>query len=173
MHGVRVFVCGADAGVWSVFAAALAEGEAGPGGVGVSSLSFTVPGTPVPKARPRRSKHGGVYTPASTTQAEERVKKAWMDAGGFSLGDGPLSVTVDAYFARPPSHYNRNGSLSAAGKRATVPGRCDGDNVAKLVLDSCNGLAYKDDRQVVALHAHKWWCVRGEPECVVVRLRAL
>jgi Holliday junction resolvase RusA-like endonuclease len=171
MHRVRLFVCGADAGLWSVFAASLAEGEAG--GEGVSSLSFTVLGAPVPKARPRRSKHGGVYTPASTTQAEERVKREWMFAGGYTLGDGPLSVTVEAYFARPPSHYLKAGGLSAAGKRATVPGRCDADNVAKLCLDALNGLAFTDDRQVVALHAHKWWTLPHEQERVVVRLRAL
>jgi Holliday junction resolvase RusA-like endonuclease len=139
----------------------------------MSSLTFTVVGTPTPKARPRRSKHGGVYTPASTTQAEERVKKAWRDAGGYTLGDGPLSATVDAYFARPPSHYLKAGNLSAAGKRALVPGRCDADNVAKLCLDALNGLAFTDDRQVVALHAYKWWTLPRESERVVVRLRAL
>lgn len=136
-------------------------------------LVFTVPGTPTPKARPRRSKSGGVYTPKTTTDAEERVKRAWLESGGFTLGSRPISATVEAFFARPPSHRLKGGGLSAAGKRARVPGRCDADNVAKLCLDALNSLAFDDDRQVVALHAFKWWCLPGDAERVTVRLAAV
>ncbi len=31
----------------------------------------------------------------------------------------------------------------------------DIDNIAKLVLDGLNGIAFKDDAQVIGLHAHK------------------
>lgn len=33
----------------------------------------------------------------------------------------------------------------------------DTDNIAKSILDSLNGIAYKDDKQVVSLSVKKWY----------------
>jgi len=33
----------------------------------------------------------------------------------------------------------------------------DTDNIAKSILDSLNGIAYKDDKQVVMLTVEKWY----------------
>ncbi|KFF31671.1 RusA family crossover junction endodeoxyribonuclease [Bifidobacterium bombi] len=88
-----------------------------------------VPGEPVAKGRPQVYKGHGV-TPARTRTAERRVadefKKAYPDATPL---DGP--VCVDAEFWM--SHQ----------------GRPDLDNLYKLVTDALNGLAYKDDSQIV------------------------
>jgi Holliday junction resolvase RusA-like endonuclease len=62
-----------------------------------------------------------------------------------------------AYYVRPKSNT----------KRAPVTVRTDIDNVAKAILDACNGLVYLDDRQVVGLVAVKKW---GEVEKVVVNI---
>ncbi|WP_423739149.1 RusA family crossover junction endodeoxyribonuclease [Clostridium sporogenes] len=33
----------------------------------------------------------------------------------------------------------------------------DVDNIAKVILDSLNGLAYKDDKQIVTCGISKWY----------------
>ena len=33
----------------------------------------------------------------------------------------------------------------------------DTDNIAKSILDSLNGIAYKDDKQVIRLIVEKWY----------------
>jgi len=43
----------------------------------------------------------------------------------------------------------------------------DLDNIAKIILDSLNGIAYKDDSQVVSLTVIKHY---SDNPCVVVRM---
>ena len=40
----------------------------------------------------------------------------------------------------------------------------DADNIAKVVCDALNGLAYKDDAQVIDLTVHKRF---GDPKVIV------
>lgn len=90
-----------------------------------------IPGTPVPKQRPRLVS-GRVFTPSKTHAAEELI--AWKArAAGARISTSDVSVTVGFYFT---------------GKR-----RGDIDNLVKTVLDALNGVAYVDDRQVVHLQA--------------------
>jgi Holliday junction resolvase RusA-like endonuclease len=37
--------------------------------------------------------------------------------------------------------------------------RIDLDNVTKAILDACNGIVYKDDAQIVRLHAVKQYAI--------------
>jgi len=48
--------------------------------------------------------------------------------------------------------------------------RADIDNAAKSVMDGLNGVAYADDRQVVALHVY---AMTGEPERVEVEIASV
>src|SRR5262249_42208507 len=41
------------------------------------------------------------------------------------------------------------------------PSRSDVDNYAKLALDACNGLLWKDDRQIVSLSMTKAYGTKG------------
>lgn len=92
--------------------------------------AFTIPGQPVPKARPRLGKHGNVYTPRETREYERLV--GWTaKASGMRPIEGPVRVRVWVY-----------------GKK----GRKDADNCLKSVLDGLNGVAYRDDSQVVDAH---------------------
>lgn len=106
----------------------------------------------VGKGRPRMdTRYRRTYTPAKTVRAEAEIRQAWMlehgdDMAGF---DGPVAVRVA--YARPLARSNPN---YWAG-RADI-GRVDCDNVLKLVLDAINGLAFRDDRQVVSA-----WVGRG------------
>ena len=89
-------------------------------------LRFTVPGDPRPKGRPRLS-NGFVHTPPETRRAENTVKLAAKLAKARPL-HGPLSVELRFF-------------------RATKR-RCDWDNLAKLVCDALNGIAWRDDDQI-------------------------
>lgn len=88
----------------------------------------TIPGDPVPKARPRQGKGGHTYTPQRTIDAEDAI--AW--------------ALRAAYKGRPTSQLV---TISLAFRCATRR-RADVDNLAKLVLDAGNGIVYLDDQQV-------------------------
>lgn len=65
-----------------------------------------------------------------------------------------LAVRIDAYFepAKSVSKKRRGQMLSGAERPTKKP---DIDNIVKVVLDALNGLAYKDDTQVVRVFAQK------------------
>jgi Holliday junction resolvase RusA-like endonuclease len=75
-----------------------------------------------------------------------------------------MGLTIVARFRRPPSHYNKDGSLSAAGRRAIPGGKIDADNIAKLVMDALNKLAWSDDRYITRLDVVKAFSVDGVPK---------
>ena len=89
--------------------------------------AFTVPGSPVPKARARVVK-GHTYTPRQTVEAEERI-------GHF------LKVR---YPHLQPSTARLRVELVFRLKGV----RGDSDNFCKLVMDALNGKAWVDDKQV-------------------------
>ena len=124
-------------------------------------IRLEVLGAIVGKQRPRMTRNGHAYTPAQTQRAEDAIRAAWDAAGRPRLPDGPICVEVTAAFQRPPSHWGKRG-LSAAGRRA-IPGRCDADNILKL-LDALNRLAWTDDRFITHAVVSKEWAGRGEPE---------
>ena len=95
-------------------------------------LKFVVDGKPVTKARPRFAR-GRAYTPATTVEAEERVRAAYWAASALKYGRVVMfvgAVEMTCVFALP----NRR--------------RRDWDNLAKLVCDALNGVAYRDDDQI-------------------------
>lgn len=85
-------------------------------------------------------------TPKATLEAQKEIAKA-ARAVGVKPIDGPVNIQVLALFATPPS-------LGDAEKEKRISGnawhtmRPDDDNIAKLVRDALNGIAYKDDAQV-------------------------
>ncbi len=121
---------------------------------------FVVPGQPVPKARPRMTCTGHVYTPGKTTKYEHLVAACYRQAAvGLPPHDGPVTLTVQAMFARPKRRTGEHWCVV----------RPDWDNVGKIVSDALNGLAYHDDSQVVHGAVTKQYAV-GEP-CVRVTVK--
>ena len=101
-------------------------------------VRFTVAGEPRSKQRPRVTARG-TYTPAETRLAEQAVQAAWFRTQSEQFVF-QVVVTIDFY----------NGN-----KR-----RRDLDNMAKLVLDALNKVAYSDDYQVVGLNLRKIFTTR-------------
>lgn len=120
---------------------------------------FTVDGRPVPKGRPRVTRHG-TYTPKSTQIFENAVRAAWLECGEKPFEDGEaLEVMVNAYYPIPPGT-----AKSKRGKMHLAPylKRGDIDNIVKAVLDALNGYAYKDDSAVFGVCGKKIY-TDGEP----------
>lgn len=120
-------------------------------------ISFFVPGKPQGKGRPRFTREGHTYTPDATKDYETRVKLAYKQAGGKKI-DGAVSAFIHAYFAVPKSDpkKKREEKLSDVFTCTLKP---DCDNIAKIILDALNGLAYDDDKQIAELVVCKSYCV--------------
>lgn len=127
-------------------------------------MRFVVPSEPRGKARPRFVRATGrTYTDTPTLRAEQRIADAWRATGAERPPDVPLELWVTLVLARPRSHFRANGELNAAGLRTPVPVRKpDVDNALKLVMDALNGLAYRDDVQIVAASVSRRWAGQTE-----------
>ena len=68
----------------------------------------------------------------------------------------PLRVTIKAYFEIPKSTSKKRKQQMMDNEILPMV-KPDTDNIAKGVLDSLNGIAYKDDKQVVELIVNKFY----------------
>lgn len=133
-------------------------------------VKFTVPGEPVGKGRPRVVRNGGfsrTYTPEKTASYENLVKLEFQRQGGRMLKDGPVGMRIVAWYGIPRSASKRKQEAMVGGLIWPTK-KPDCDNVAKIVADALNGLAYRDDSQVVMLHVEKRF---GEEPRVDVEIR--
>lgn len=101
---------------------------------------------PKVKARPRHSK-GKVFTPKTTLEQEDIVAAAWADQVGEII-EGPVEVTL----VYDPDSTTIHVTTSPHNSKTL---RGDLDNYIKLTLDALNGVAWKDDGQVVRINAVK------------------
>ena len=118
-------------------------------------LTLTIPGEPVAKGRPRFY-NGHAITPAKTVNYETLVKEMWAVTHGQQMLDGELCASLTAFFAIPSSKSKAEKKRMLEGIVRPVK-RPDLDNVIKCVLDACNGIAYKDDSQIVTVVAEKFY----------------
>lgn len=116
------------------------------------NVCFSVPGKPQGKGRPRFTRSGHTYTPDRTAEYEERVKLAYKQAGAGKLS-GFVSADICTVFAVPKSYTKAQ--RAAALNASFAPKKPDCDNIAKIILDALNGMAYDDDAQVVKLRVEK------------------
>lgn len=76
---------------------------------------------------------------------------------------GPVFIAITAYHPIPKSANKAD--RAAMESNARLPMRKpDADNIGKIILDALNGVAYKDDSQVVGLLVLKRY---GEPRVEV------
>ncbi len=118
---------------------------------------FTVPGEPMGKGRPRVVRRGGftqTYTPEKTASYENLVKLEFQRQGGRMMKDGPVYLSIQAWYGIPKSVSKRKREAMIGGLIWPTK-KPDCDNVAKIIADALNGLAWRDDSQVVSLHVCK------------------
>lgn len=94
-------------------------------------VQFTVPGRPAPMQRVVPLKGGKPFTARESREAMRKVRKqALLAMGGRPPLTGPLKITVEAVFRRPPSWPDSH----AEAKWHTLPP--DAKNLLWLVEDS-------------------------------------
>lgn len=98
------------------------------------TLQFTVLTNPLPKQSMRISGKGG-YTAPRIKRYQQTVSSAARLHKAKHFGKASLQVEI--WFYRQTKH------------------RVDCDNLAKPVMDACNGVLWHDDNQVVDLILHK------------------
>lgn len=126
----------------------------------MNAVSFTIPGPPQGKARPRvvRAKSGIslTYTPDKTVRYEELVRIRYKSAAqGFRFpDDAQIGIQITAWYPVPKSKSKKIKAAMLAG--AMLPTKKpDCDNIVKIVCDALNDFAYKDDQQITLAQIRK------------------
>lgn len=120
------------------------------------TCDFVVEGKPVGKGRPRFKRMGNfvqTYTPTATADYEKLVKLRFQNAGG-QITDKPVRVAVVAFFS-PPKSTKKRDRIEMLANRILPEKKPDCDNIAKIILDALNKIAYIDDSQVIELVVKK------------------
>jgi len=134
-------------------------------------FSFEINEKPIGKERPRvNTKTGKVYTPTKTSSFEDKVKWAFRSKYNIDMEPStePFKALIIAEFEPPKSlSKKKKENLILDGDYTKKP---DVDNIAKIILDSLNGLAYKDDSQVINLEVIKRY---SDENMVIVRLEEM
>ena len=128
--------------------------------------NFVIHAAPTGKARPRVTSHG-TYTPKKTKDYERFVAKEYlMQCAGSYFGYLPVSVTITAYYPIPKSASKKNRQLMLERKIRPTK-KPDWDNIGKIVADSLNGVAYRDDSQVVDALVRKYYSETPRVEVII------
>lgn len=119
----------------------------------IISAPYTIPGKPIPLARPRFSR-GKVYDP------QEKIKEecTWYLLHQRSKNKfpypltGPLELDVTFYMPIPKSISKKNKTALINTPHYIKP---DLDNLIKFVLDCASGILYFDDKSIATITARK------------------
>lgn len=121
-------------------------------------VSFTVPGEPIGKGRPRVSTIGGharMFTPKKTANYESLIAEVAQQA----MGDRPLitgPVLIEMKMLHPiRASWPKKKKIGALSGEIAPTIKCDADNCLKAVCDAINGVVWKDDVQVVNVSLSK------------------
>lgn len=95
------------------------------------------------------------YTPKDTQDYENKVRQSFLrqcDDECIKEYAGDIKVDIKAYFV-PPKSTSKKRLKEIMDKPYLHKPDCD--NIVKIVLDSLNGIAFKDDNQVSNLTIEK------------------
>ena len=127
-------------------------------------IQFTVPGEPKGKGRPRLGRSGHAYTPHDTAQYENLVKVCFTEAvPDYQAMDCEVWVDIVAFYKIPKSVSKKKALDMAMGFIRPMK-KPDLDNIAKIICDSLNGIAYGDDSQVTKLTVRKYYAAEPRVE---------
>lgn len=138
------------------------------------TAKFVVHGEPQGKGRPRFSTVAGhvkARTPDQTVVYENLIKTEFLSQCGRIKfpDDAMLDVRVFAYYTIPSSiSKKKRAAMLAHEIRPTK--KPDFDNIGKVVCDSLNGIAYRDDAQIVDAQVRKFYS--DSPRVVVTIQKA-
>lgn len=136
---------------------------------------FEVIGTIRGKARARTFYNPKIgrsqsVTPEGTVLYENLIRLSYQRCERReTFFDGePLEVDITAFFAIPKSASKKKAADMSAG-RILPTKKPDADNIAKVVCDALNGVAYHDDSQIARLTVKKVYTKNEEKVLVTIR----
>ena len=119
-------------------------------------MTFKIHGKIKAKQRPKFGQ-GRTYTPTDTINYENYIKILYQQECKKHF-TGPVKMVITAYFQMPASKIKTERALKKFLSELPYPAKKpDADNIGKIVADSINGIAYKDDSQVVDMQIFKKW----------------
>lgn len=142
----------------------------------MKEIRFTVYGEPQGKGRPRfvsrynpvtKQSFGHAHTPEKTIVYENLVRTEYsIQTKNFRYpDDSMLDMRILAYYSIPKSTSKKKRELMLDGAMRPTK-KPDMDNVMKVVADSLNQVAYKDDTQIVDAQCRKFYS--DEPRIDVI-----
>lgn len=127
-----------------------------------------IPVKPVPKGRPRFTRSGHTYTPKATRQYEKAVAQyTKMVIKNPLQGALWMDIVINK---KPPQSWSNTKKQKAIDGLIKPIVKPDIDNYVKSIKDGMEGVAFKNDSQVVQIHARKRY---AEEDSAVVRLNVL
>lgn len=134
----------------------------------MKEIYFVVEGRIVPK-QSTRFYNGHCVPQKRVKEYAEKVKATYLSAYPFNplvwANKEPLEVIINIYMAVPQSASKKKKDHMIVYEFPTkVP---DLDNCYKSVLDSCKGLIFGDDCQIVSLTGNKFWNERDYVEITI------
>lgn len=124
---------------------------------------FRVYGTVRGQGRPRFQKFGKAYKDPKDRKWEKAIKDAYINSNGVHFGSKPLIIAALIHRAMPQSRPKYRESEMDVFKP-------DADNILKGIEDALNGIAYEDDKQIIAAFPIKMPRVRIDGEYIDVMI---
>lgn len=121
-----------------------------------------VKGKPHGQGRPRTTIIAGkphIYKDTNSREYEKRIASEYIKVGG-ELHEGAVRLSILASFPVNKSE-KKNTKIQMLEDKIAPTKKPDLDNIVKAVMDGLNGVAYKDDSQVVAIDAQKCYGREG------------
>ena len=120
-------------------------------------MTFNI--APVPAARPRVTRWS-TYFPKRYTQFKKDFSLI-LDTFDVEMAEGLLYAKLDFFMQIPNSWSNKKKKLKEG---AFADNNVDVDNLVKACLDSCEGVFYKNDKQVAMIRARKFYSINARIE---------
>lgn len=136
-------------------------------------VKFTVHGEPKGKGRPRFMPNTGrAVTPKDTVVYENLVRMEYMaQCKDFRFADNAmLDMRIAAYYGIPKSQTKRNKELMKKQLLRPIK-KPDMDNVVKIIADSLNQVAYRDDTQIVDCQCRKFYSDNPRVEVIIKEVK--
>lgn len=121
-------------------------------------IVINVNGQPAPQGSKTRGRYGGVFEASKKVGPWRNAVRTETQQVILEPFDAPVWVDVVFFLPRPKSHYGtgRNAGIIKESAPAFPSGVPDIDKLCRSTLDGLKeGGAYRDDSQVVKLHARK------------------
>jgi len=120
-----------------------------------------VSGKPMAQPRTRKGKYGNIYNPDTADAWKETIQAVFLSKGREKTIMGPVELETDFFFYVPEKRHKASPHII----------KPDIDNLVKSVMDALKGIGvYKDDCQVYAKYARKYWTNKKEEEGMLIKV---